>query len=132
MVRHSSNIEALSSLSPTRREFLRSILASSCGLSASGWLPAMAESAGPNPSRQCILLWMTGGPSHLDTFDLKPGHENGGPFQEIETTLAGLKISEHLPKIAALGQQLAVLRGLSTKEGDHGRGTYLMRTGRPP
>jgi hypothetical protein len=75
---------------------------------------------------------MSGGPSQTDTFDLKPGHANGGEFKQIETSAAGLRISEHLPKLAALGDRLAVLRGLSTKEGDHGRGTYLMRTGRKP
>ena len=65
-------------------------------------------------------------------WDLKPGHDNGGPFKEIDTTAPGLKIGEHLPKLAKHGDRLAVLRGMSTKEGDHGRGTYLMRTGNCP
>ena len=43
---------------------------------------------------------MNGGPAQMDTFDLKPGHENGGPFKEIATAVPGIKISEHLPKIA--------------------------------
>jgi hypothetical protein len=86
----------------------------------------------PQRRRQCILLWMSGGPSQTDTFDMKPGHENGGEFREIQTAAPGLRFSEHLPKLAAMADKLAVLRGLNTKEGDHGRGTYLMRTGHKP
>ena len=104
------------------------------GVSASRWFPLFADQLADDPrrSRRCILLWMSGGPSQTDTFDLKPDHENGGEFQEIQTVAPGLRFSEHLPKLAAMGDQLAVLRGVSTREGDHGRGTYLMRTGRPP
>jgi uncharacterized protein (DUF1501 family) len=75
---------------------------------------------------------MSGGPTQTDTFDMKPGHVNGGEFKEIETNVPGLRICEHLPKLAAMGDQLALLRGLSTKEGDHGRGTFVMRTGHQP
>src|SRR5262249_23019022 len=82
--------------------------------------------------RSCILLWMNGGPSQMDTFDLKPGTPNGGPYTEIETNAPGLKISQHLPKLAGWGDQLAVIRSMSTKEGDHGRATFLMRTGYLP
>lgn len=117
---------------PSRREFFRCSLSAACGTSLSGWLPGVARAAGKESPQRCVLLWMPGGPSQLDTFDLKPGHKNGGPFQAIDTNSPGLRISEHLPKLAALGQHLAVLRGMSTKEGDHGRGTYLMRTGHQP
>jgi hypothetical protein len=65
----------------------------------------------------------------MDTFDLKPGTDNGGPFKEIQTSAAGLKISEHLPKLAKFGDQLVLVRSMSTKEGDHGRATFLVRTG---
>ncbi len=75
---------------------------------------------------------MGGGPSQTDTFDMKPGHANGGSFKEIQTAAAGLRVSEHLPGLARHGKQIAVVRSLSTKEGDHGRGTYLMRTGQRP
>jgi hypothetical protein len=68
----------------------------------------------------------------MDTFDLKPDHENGGEFKPIATASPGLQISEHLPKLAKLSEHFAVVRSLSTKEGDHGRGTYLMRTGHQP
>jgi hypothetical protein len=75
---------------------------------------------------------MNGGPSQMDTFDLKPGTPNGGPFKEIQTSAPGLKISEHLPKLAKHGHEMAVVRSMSTKEGDHTRATYLMRTGNLP
>ena len=68
----------------------------------------------------------------MDTFDLKPGHANGGPFKAIETSAPGLFISEHLPKLAKFGEHLALMRGMNTKEADHSRGTYLMRTGQAP
>jgi hypothetical protein len=118
----------------SRRQLLR-VGAVSSAVSMSGWmgrLAAAAEDAKVKPKRSCILLWMNGGPSTIDLWDLKVGHENGGPYKEIETSAPGLKIGEHLPKIAKHGDQLAILRGMSTKEGDHARGTYLMRTGQLP
>jgi hypothetical protein len=104
------------------------------GYSMSGWLEAMAQDAAANSQRRgsCILLWMNGGPSQMDTFDLKPGHANGGPFKEIQTSVPGIRISEHLPKIAEFADRMAILRSMSTKEADHGRATYLLRTGHVP
>lgn len=118
----------------SRRRFLSSLAVGTGGLSASGWFPLLANQLADNPQRRrhCILLWMSGGPSQTDTFDLKPQHENGGEFSEIQTAAPGLRFSEHLPKLATMADHLAVLRGVSTKEGDHGRGTYLMRTGHKP
>jgi hypothetical protein len=68
----------------------------------------------------------------MDTFDLKPGHPNGGPYKEIATSVPGIKISEHLPQLAQHMQDLVLVRSMSTKEADHGRATYLLRTGRLP
>ena len=118
----------------SRRDYLKLAAAGVLGTSMSGWLEAMANDTAKNPQRKkaCILLWMTGGPSQMDTFDLKPGHENGGPFKEIQTSAPGLKISEHLPKIAEFGDKMAVIRGMSTKEGEHTRATFLMRNGYQP
>ena len=117
----------------SRRQLLGSLAAGIGGISASGWFPLFAKQlAEQQKTRHCILLWMSGGPSQMDTWDLKPGHENGGEFKEIETASPGLRFSEHLPKLATMSDKLAVLRGLSTGEGDHGRGTYLMRTGHTP
>ena len=117
-----------------RRDVLRSLGLGVLGTSCAGWLPALAAEVAQDPRRRrhCILLWMSGGPSQTDTFDMKPDHANGGEFKEIETNVAGLKFSEHLPKLAKHADQLAIIRSLSTKEGDHARGTQLVRTGHPP
>jgi hypothetical protein len=75
---------------------------------------------------------MNGGPSTIDLWDLKPGHANGGTFKEIATAAPGVKISEHLPQLAKHMDRMAILRSMSTKEADHGRATYYLRTGRLP
>ncbi len=86
----------------SRRDWLRLCAAGIAGCSMSGWLGALAADAATDSKRRrsCILLWMNGGPSQMDTFDLKPGHANGGPFREIATAVPGIKISEHLPRLA--------------------------------
>jgi hypothetical protein len=118
----------------TRRDWLKLASVGAMGWSVSGWLERLAADTATNPQRKrsCILLWMNGGPSQMDTFDLKPGHANGGPYKEIQTRAPGLKISEHLPKIAEFGDRMAVIRSMFTKEADHGRASYLMRTGYLP
>jgi hypothetical protein len=124
----------MSHLPVSRRDFMRLGALGALGVSASGWLPALASDAAASPHRKrsCILLWMSGGPATIDLFDLKPGHDNGGPYQEIATAAPGLKFGEHLPKLARHGKEIAVVRSMSTKEGDHGRGTYFLRTGNLP
>src|ERR671913_389727 len=94
---HSNDTPRLS-----RREWMKLLGAGVVSYSMSGWVDALAADAAghPNRKRACILLWMNGGPSQMDTFDLKPGHENGGAFKEIATNVAGVKISEHLPKLS--------------------------------
>ncbi|OWK36114.1 DUF1501 domain-containing protein [Fimbriiglobus ruber] len=117
-----------------RREWLRAGAGAAVSVSVSGWFGRLAHAAGADPARKrsCVLLWLNGGPATIDLWDLKPGHANGGPSKEIATAAPGLRISEHLPKLAALGDRLAVVRSMSTKEGDHGRATYLIRTGTLP
>jgi hypothetical protein len=120
-----------SDLRLSRRDWLKLSTAGVIGYSMSGWLGNLAAAAADDPQRRraCILLWMNGGPSQMDTFDLKPGHANGGPYKEIQTAASGLKISEHLPKIARFGDRMAVVRSMSTKQGDHDRATQYLRTG---
>jgi uncharacterized protein (DUF1501 family) len=124
----------LDSLELTRRGVLRSAalgVGAAAG-SMSGWLRALAADAPKKPARSVIVLWLNGGPATIDMWDLKPDHENGGPFKAIETTAPGLKIGEHLPKLARHGKHLAVVRSMKTKEGDHGRASFLLRTGYTP
>src|SRR5262245_19884951 len=108
-----------------RRDWMRGIATASFSISTVACLSRIAAQAAVDPRRKrsCILLWMAGGPSQIDTFDPKPGHENGGPFCEIQTSAPGVHIAEHLPKLASHMQHLAVLRSLKSKEGDHGRAT---------
>src|SRR5438876_702931 len=117
----------------SRRHLLRTGTAA-LTVSVSGWLGRLAHAAGADPQRKrsCILLWMNGGPATIDLWDLKPGHANGGPYKEISTKTPGLKISEHLPKMAGWTDRLAVIRSMSTKEGEHQRASQIMRTGFTP
>ncbi len=116
----------------TRRAWLQCSLGA--GLSLSGWLPRLAAQAANNPQRRrsCIVLWMSGGPSQTDTFDPKPGHVNAGPLAAIQTNVPGIRIGEHLPRVAQQMQHLALIRSMRTREGDHGRATYHLRTGYLP
>jgi hypothetical protein len=117
----------------SRRDLLKLSAAGVLSGSMSGWFEPFAQAAAPHVRRkQCILLWMSGGPSTIDLWDMKPGHANGGSFKEIDTKTTGMKISEHLPKLAKLSDKMAIIRSMTTKEGDHGRGTHLMHTGYLP
>src|SRR4051812_47726911 len=105
----------------TRREALTLSAAGVTAASASGWFGALADQAAPHPQRRraCILLWMNGGPSQIDTFDPKPDHANGGPYRPIRTVVPGLHLGEHLPRLSRQVRDLAIVRSMSTKEGDH-------------
>ena len=111
----------------TRRSFFQLGLGALAGLA----LARRAGAATRRP-RSCILLYMEGGPSQIDTCDPKPGRPTGGEFKAIGTTVAGLQISEHLPLLAARAQALAVVRSVTSKEGNHQRARHLMHTGYPP
>jgi uncharacterized protein (DUF1501 family) len=82
--------------------------------------------------KAAILLWMGGGPSTIDMWDLKPGAPTGGPFRPIPTTADGVQICEHLPLMAKQMHQMAIVRSMSTREADHMRGRYYMHTGYVP
>ena len=108
------------------------LAAAAAGSTLSGWFGRLAAQAADQPrAKSCVLLWMSGGPSHLDTFDLKPEAPANirGEFQPIDTSVAGIQISEHFPKFADQMQHAAVLRGMSTVESDHQLATYHMHTG---
>jgi hypothetical protein len=113
----------------TRRAFLG---AAAAGSTLSGWLGRLAAHAAEQPVvKSCILLWMSGGPSHLDTFDLKPEAPGNirGEFQPIDTSVPGIQISEHFPQLAQQMQHAALLHGMSTVESDHQLATYHVHTG---
>lgn len=118
-------------LTLSRRGLLQGAIA---GMASASWLPALAADQidSPQRKRSCILLWMSGGPSQIDTFDPHPDHRNGGGVAAIDTAVPGIHISENLPQVATWMKRMAIVRSMSTKEGDHSRGTYLMRTGYRP
>jgi hypothetical protein len=118
----------------TRRDWLQLTGMGLAGHSLSGWLPALAEDSLKTAQRKrsCILLWMPGGPSQTDTFDPKPDHPNGGEFKAIETSVPGIRVTEHLPQLAKQMEHMAVVASMKTKEGDHQRAAYHLRTGYRP
>ena len=81
--------------------------------------------------KSAILLWMGGGPSTMDIWDLKPGASTGGPFKPISTS-GDAQICEHMPLMAKQMHNMAIIRSMSTREADHGRGRYYMHTGYVP
>lgn len=117
----------------TRRDVLRLATAGAFAPSLSGWMKVLAShTAGPETKgkhKSCVLLWLDGGPSHKDTFDLKPDSKGAGEFKPIATSASGIEISEHLPKLAKLMHHGAIVRGMNTPEGAHGRAKYYAHTG---
>ena len=119
----------------SRRHFLGHMATTTMALPAMQLLSAMNAQAatGRKTNKSLILLWMGGGPSHMDTWDLKPESEkNGGEFKPIQTSAPGVMISEHMPIIAKQMKHLNIIRSLNSKEGNHDRGTYMMHTGYTP
>lgn len=114
-----------------RRDFLRYGLAGGAALTGCGSSFASQQAARPK-ARGVIWIWLGGGSSQIDTFDPKPGTKFGGEFGAIETSVAGVQFCELLPACAAQMKHMAIVRSMSTGEGSHERGTYLMHTGFPP
>ncbi|MCA9185800.1 MAG: DUF1501 domain-containing protein [Pirellulaceae bacterium] len=118
----------------SRRHFMRHLAGAAAwavpAITLTQSLRAHAEQLRSN-RKAAILLWMGGGPSTIDLWDLKPGAATGGPFRPIATT-GDAQICEHLPMIAAQMKHLTVVRSMSTREADHQRGRYYMHTGYVP
>ena len=116
----------------TRRDFLRAgvLSAGAVGLSLAELAQAGTDSAS---DINCIVLFLVGGPSHLDTFDPKPGApaEVRGPFRPIHTNVAGINLCEHLPRMAQMADRFALVRSVHHNEAPiHETGHQLMQTGR--
>jgi uncharacterized protein (DUF1501 family) len=119
----------------SRREFLSIGGLSVLGLSLPGFLRLQqaAASAGAAPKKpvSCILLWMQGGPSHIDTLDPKPDApaDIRGEFGAIPTALPGVRITEHLPRLAQHTDKFSIIRGHNPENGSHGVADHLMMSG---
>ena len=118
-----------------RRHFISHLTATSAfGAAGTNFINAIAANTGSLKKRHCsaILLWMGGGPSSIDMWDLKPGTSTGGPFKPISTSADGIQICEHLPLLSQQMHHLNIVRSMSTREADHNRGRYYMHTGYVP
>src|SRR5438552_3275258 len=116
----------------SRRGFLRVAGgAAVAGLGISDRLAAHADEL-KKQNRACILLWMAGGPSQFETLDPKPGAPTQGPTKAISTAVPGIQIAEHMPRMAGVMKDFALIRSMTSKEGNHGRATYLLHTSYPP
>ena len=117
----------------SRRSFLQIGGSTVLGLTLADLLRLRATGATPatGSAKSVILLWLWGGPSHLDTFDPKPNApiEYRGPFSTIPTKTTGLRITELFPKIAALSDQYALIRSMNTQSNDHGVAGTIGLTG---
>ena len=115
----------------SRRAFLA---AAGAGVGILGWRDAIALNAQElrRQNKSCLLLFMRGGPSQFETFDPKPGHENGGPTQAIDTAVAGTRIAEPWTNVAREMNNISLIRSMNTREGEHQRAVYQMHTGYIP
>jgi uncharacterized protein (DUF1501 family) len=115
----------------SRRQFLQVGGLAALGLTLPDWLRAQAASSQRRDMR-CILMWMQGGPSHIDTFDPKPDApaEVRGEFNVIDTKLPGIKVAEHLPRLAQQLDKYSIIRGCDPQNGSHGVADHLMMSGR--
>ena len=114
----------------------RSILQAAAGLGLSFSVPGLnlkaAGKRGREREKSLIVLWMNGGPSQLETWDPHPGSRTGGQAASIRTKVPGLEICSMYPQLAEQIGELNVIRSLVSKEGDHERGTYYVKTGFRP
>lgn len=122
---------------PTRRDCLRLGCGALAGGSIANLLRLRAEAAhavsGKRPA-SCILIWMDGGPSHMETFDPKPDapDEIRGPTRTISTKVPGVQFAEFVPRLAQVADKLCVVRSISHNQANHGAGNHYMMTGAPP
>jgi uncharacterized protein (DUF1501 family) len=122
-----------SSVGLDRRVFLKG--ASLAGL---GWMTPVGEllarqaEQDRQPARSIILLWMSGGPSQLETFDPHPDAKIAGGTRAIATAARGVQVAQGFEALAGVMDRVSLVRSMVSKEGDHERGTYLMKTGYRP
>src|SRR5215813_11353421 len=126
---------------PTRRQVLQAGSLGFIGLGLDDWfrLRARAEAVpvgrgAKARAKNCILIWLAGGPSHLDTFDPKPEapQDVRGEFKPIATTVPGLRISEVFPRLAQRMDCASLIRSVTSPEADHDRASHHLLTGYRP
>jgi uncharacterized protein (DUF1501 family) len=118
----------------SRREFFRNAALATAGVGVLGWRHAVMANAEDmrRQGKACILLFMNGAPSQFETFDPKPGTTNGGPTQAINTAVEGIRIADPWTNVASNMRDIALIRSMTNREGEHQRATYQMHTGYVP
>jgi hypothetical protein len=119
-----------------RRSLLKGLFTTASGYAVANWgalthsqtIAAEAKRSG----KRCIMLYMGGGVSQIDTFDMKPGRPTGGEFRPVQTKVTGIQVCEYLPNIARHVDKLGIIRSMRTKTPDHGPGGHYMHTGYHP
>ncbi len=112
----------------SRRDFLKVGSLGFLGIHLEQYLRAASTQPAAGKAQACILLWLEGGPSHVDTWDPK----QNSAFKAISTNVAGIQISELLPEVAKRMDKLAIVRSMRTKGNDHPQGTHYAVTGHEP
>jgi hypothetical protein len=122
--------------SPVRDLSRRDLLRAAGALGLSFLLPPLearaANERGTHRKKSLVTIWLEGGPSQLETWDPHPGGKIGGPTRAIATTIPGVQIADTFPAMAQQLSSLSVIRSLVSKEGDHERGSYFLKTGYRP
>ena len=117
---------------PTRRHFIAKTASATLGVGLAHDFVCGSESAESEPAvataKRVIYLYMNGGMSHLDTFDVKPGAESMGPTKAIKTKADGVQISEYLPRLAEQAPHIAIINSMLSASGAHQQANYLMHT----
>ena len=119
----------------SRRALMKGALGVAGGGVVMNWGGLTQSALGEEVARQqkhCIYLFMNGGASQFETFDMKPGRPTGGLFRPISTNVPGTQICELMPKMSQQMDQIAVIRSMRTSQVDHPGGIYLMHTGYAP
>ena len=122
----------------SRREVFRLGQLAGLGIGLPHYLAAAdqisSDGATPSKAKSCILVWLDGGPSHLETFDMKPNasSEVRGPLAAISSSVPGIQLSECLPQLAQRMQDFAIIRSMTSPLGEHNLGAHYLLTGYRP
>ena len=118
----------------SRRSFLSQVGLGTAAFGTLGFYDLMQLQAAElrKQGRALILLWMAGGPSQFETFDPKPGTENGGETKAISTSVSGIQIAQGWEQVAKNAKEIAFIRSMTNKEGNHQRASYQLHTGYAP
>ena len=133
-LQHQINVSVNRGAVSSRRDFLRTVGATAAAGGVMSWTDrvSLASSELHKRGKACILLWMAGGPSQLETFSPQPDHANGGETKAIATNVAGIQIADRLPHMAQVMDEVAIIRSMTAKDGSHPRASFLMHHGYLP